>query len=313
MAGVPELKTVGLVRLTGASAKDIVQIESSAIAPGVAGMLLAGAGQYRPTMTAVQQVIPVLSFTSSMLKTLIDLLGTSGIHIGSGQTYTGLEIYIQAMEKGGKRRTGANHYKIAVTDGMVLPRTLSANQGGGPATMAVDVIAFSDGANAPVTPSGSASLPVVAAASEMYVIGTVKANGSFIYGTQTQMLTFGLTEVTQVADGDVYPSWASVMGQQPVFDFTTNKLSWLTTVGFGGIAISASNCYAFLRKCTGDGTRVANNVAEHISILFDKGRIEPVAATYTQDGAIAQGFRFVPVYASGANDIIALSTVATIS
>ncbi len=310
---VTEAFTVGIIKLAHATTPIYIgQMESSAVAPNVADLLLAGAGQADASFGAIGEVKPVCSFTTSQLKTVLDVCGIDGLQIDAAATYTDVEIYLQQLEEGGVRKSGSAHLMMAVNKGILIPRTINATQGPGAATIACDLLCTYDGTNDPIAVSSSVALPSVAAATEAFTLGPVDLNGTDVDGVQSVTVDFGITEINLSGDGDVYATFAAITDRRPRINLTTNKATFLTTTGISGTAVDVNNCTVFLRKVTEGGKRVADATEEHIAIAADEGVVYPDSTTYSQGDVVAQGFIVVPTY-DGSNAVLAISTASAIT
>lgn len=310
---VSQAYTVSLVVLKHATTDvTIGQLDSSAVNPNITNALLAGAGLVDATFATVQEGRPVVSITTAALKTVMDVCGISGTAIGANETYTDVEVYLQKVAERGARVSGANHIKMTINEGLLIPRTINGTQGGGPATISLELFCTYDGTNDPIAYTSGQSLPSVASASEAYVAGPVTVNGTMADGVQSSTVDFGITEWSLAGDGDVYPTFVAIGDRRPRISFTSNYASLLTTVGIGGTAVDASNCKVYYRKATENGTRVADATSEHIAITVDDGMIQPADTTYSHGDAAAQGYDIIPTF-DGSNDVLALSTTSAIT
>lgn len=309
---VSELFTVGMARMNHATTPvDLDQIESSRLDPNITAILLSGTGQVNATFGAVNMCSPVIGMTISDLKTVLDTLGINGVRIAAAATYTSMDVYLLQLDEGGTRKGASSHMKVSVTEGLLVPRTIRATQGGGPATIDADLVCTYDGTNAPVTFLASQTLPATAAADIGFVLGPVSVNGTALSGVQSVTVDFGNALIVQGGDGDAYPTFVALLTQRPMISVTTSKASYIATAGIYGVAQTATDSTIYFRKLTAGGTRVADATAEHIKISVDQGRIEPVSTTYGA-GAIAQGFNIIPEY-DGTAAILAISTASAIT
>ena len=281
---------------------DIDQIESYAYSPGVAGMLLGGAGEVEPSFSAVDGIMPVFSFTTSQVATFLAAIEEDGAIIDTDTGDAGVVIYGAQYEKGKVKKAGAYHMSVTIASGMIIPRSISASTGG-PALLTFDVLPLStDGITSPLSISTTASISSAPTASELYTVGPATVNGSTIGGVQSMNVNFGNGEVRLRADGHVYPTFISLPARRPGAGFSTNKASYLYTLG-EGLAIT-TNATLYLTQCSEGGVRATG--ANQISIAFNDGRVEPAGF----DGSML-GVNIVPTF-DGTNTCMVFSLTASL-
>lgn len=296
---------------TDAANFDITQLDSWNLAPGIANMILKGAGEVDPTYVSQGSITPVLSCGTSQIKDILDSVGIDGMQIDAG-TDPGVVAYLKQLAEGLTRKTGSNHMSLTVKEGMFLPRTITAAQAGGPAIVNCDIVATWDGTNAPIVIAASQAIGITPAATVAWGVGPVSVNGVALSGVQSITIDFGLTEIVRIGDGEVYPSFSALMARNPRVSIVTDKTSYLATLGIDGVAQSATDSVIYLRKCAAGGTRVADNVAEHIKFTIDDGIIQPGTSNYALDQAGATTFDIVPVF-DGSNAIFVIDTTSAIT
>ncbi len=263
------------------------------------------------TFSTVEEARPGAGFTSPMLKTLLDVTGVQGTEIGAGLTYTSADIYLQQYDQGAARKGATSHVKLSMATAMLLPRTISASHAGGAGAMSVALICgSSNGIVAPITITSGESLPAVAAATESWSLGPASVNGVALTGLQSTEIDFGLSEILIGGDGEVYPTFYALDEASPRIGFGSLNLSYLATLGVGGVAVDASDVIAYFRKDDEGAGRVADGTAEHIKFTVDEGRVQPGDVTYA--GQIVQGYEIIPIY-DGTNATLVLSTASAIT
>lgn len=116
----------------------------------------------------------------------------------------------------------------------------------------------------------------------------------------------------QLTDGDVYPSFQAIVGQDPSFDFRSLSIAAaLDQCGLTGTAISGLsagfNLYAQKRV---EGDARAGTLA-HRKYGMTKGMVVPTSITVEDQGDAEIGYSVVPVY-DGSNDIVAITDSITL-
>lgn len=181
------LSQAAIQSMGDASATVLDEMMSFRPRSGIRQALLSSDGMVDPTFLGVMSQEARMSFTSAKLATLLGLNTSAfliaGKPITSDGTHAGLTLYLQKMLQGGTRDTGAVHKKLSCTLGMLLPRTLSAQQGAH-AQLEVEVVPVFDGVNNPIVITDSVSLPTATTITELFTLGPVKVNGSAVEGVQ---------------------------------------------------------------------------------------------------------------------------------
>ena len=316
MAGSSEVFTLSYidVELAAGASFDITQILDWSPASGLAPMLQKGAGVDAFSWVSAGQIAPVVSFTTTQLSNLLGATGpgVKTLAIAADGDDPGITLYLNQLQKGGGRQSGSNHISLNIKEGILVARSISASEGGGPAVMACDIIATYDGTNDPIVIAASQAIAVTPAAAEAYVVGPVNVNGTNLAGVQALQIDCGNQVITRFGDGVVFPQFAARMSHAPTIAVTTDKASYWATLGLGGVAQDATDSVAYLRQCVEGATRAADNAGSHISFSVDEGLIYPTGSGFSLDGAAAVNVGIIPTY-DGTNDPIVVSTSASIT
>jgi len=288
------------------------QIQNFRISTGLQQILQNGDGAVDPSFVGIMSQKPMLRFSTTALATGLAACGLSGAVIDADGSYPGLEAWFQKMAAGSDRASGANHLKMTGAKGILVPRSLRASQDG-TATLEFEAIFVYDGTLDPVVIAASQALSGSPAVGEMFTVGPVKINGSFLEGIQDITFDFGIKLITESGDGQVWPTFVGIMSREPSLRIRTTDLTALSTYGITGAAIAASDVVAFLRKIAeGTSGRVADDGGEHISLTAAQGIITVENESASQDGVGSADLVITPSKASG-TDIIAISTAANIA
>ena len=302
---VSNVHTLYAVSITSGALLD--QVSDWNFGAGLRHALLSGDGSVDPTFVTVGVQEPSISFTTTAIATALAACGLDGLAIASANA---LVAWLQKCTEGGTRTAGANHIKAVMNKGILVPRSINANQEG--ATISFDAVATYDGTNAPFVLTGSQSLTGTAAVSEAFVAGPCVINGTTINGVVNITIDFGLQVRAIAGDGHPWPTYCTIIGRQPRITITTPDVTVLTTFGLNGVAQSATDSVIYLRKCDEGGTRVADVTAEHISFSIDQGHIFTNSIRAPQGSEAMAELVIVPTY-DGSNAIIAIDTTAAIA
>ena len=299
------------VDVAGGTGSDILidQISDFSVDTAVQEALLTADGQVDPTFVAVGTQQPRLSFTTSALHVVLNKCGIGGLKITADADEDGLEAWFQKLDEGGTRAAGASHIKLTIKEGQVLPRTIDAGLTP-PATLTLDAIATYDGTNAPILIADSQNLEGSPTVDEVFVAGQVDINGTTLEGVQNITIDFGLAELVLTADGQVWPTFSAIGTRAPSITITTTDVVSLVTFGLTGAAQGATDSLIYLRKVDQGGTRVADNVAEHISFSIDEGRIE--VSNTSGDLPVLSTVKITPTF-DGSAAIMVIDTATTIA
>jgi len=301
------------VDIAGGSDSDILidQVENFSLDPAINRLLLQADGNVYPTYVTVMGQSPVIGFTTSKLAAVLAKCGLTGLAIAADVDEPGVECWWHKLAEGGTRAAGSSHLKMTVKKGIIVPRTLNAPIDGH-ATIAYDTIPTYDGTNDPIVIAGNQALSGSPGVSEVFTCGKVMINGAQLEGVQNISVDFGIRLTIIKADGLVWPTYVAIIGIQPLITIATVDLGCISTLGLTGAAQGATDSIIYLRKLSEGGTRVADNVAEHISLTIDEGHISVQNANSGGDANATANVEIAPTY-DGTNAPIVFNTATTIS
>lgn len=305
--------TLYAIQIQTTAAVDLLidQISNQNVDTGITELLLSADGDVDNTFVALQSQNPRIGLTTSALATVLASCGISGLKIDSDVDDDGAECWFQKMDEGGVRATGANHYKLTVNEGLLLPRGISAPNDGH-ATMDMELIITYDGTNDPIVIASSQSLEGSPSVGEVFTCGKVVINGAQLEGIQNIDIDFGLSELVLSADGQLWPTFAAIQGRAPSITIRTTDVGSLSTFGLTGDAQGATDSLIYLRKFSEGSGRVADNVAEHISFSIDDGMIYVTAVDGDSDSPQMADVKITPTY-DGSNAVMVINTATTIA
>jgi len=279
MAATSSVHTLYQV-IVGADVYD--QITTSTLNHNFEEILLSGDGAVDPTFVAVMAQKPVLSFSTTAVKTA---LGYSALS-GDSWTAGGASFYFRKVTEGGTRPlySAVEHISIVPDEGMIIPRRISASQGQ-VASIDYDVVIASTDGLIPLAVTASQTVPVDTAVGEAYTVGAIAINGTAIKGVQSVTIDFGITELVQAGDGATWPTFVAIMERKPFITFTTPDLDLYPTWTAAGAAQTDTDSTVTLTALTEGaatrGTPITFTIDESI-IRYDTiggGHGEPQMAT----------------------------------
>ena len=286
-------------------AGQVIQITDQDYRAGLSEILERGSGTVDNEFAAVGEAKPMLSFTTTALATVLGLVGLDGYAITS-QT----DFYFAQVAQGGMRGGAGTHIKMTLTNGMVVPKSLSASQGQ-PAKLTYDLYPIStDGVTAPIVIATAQSLPTIPIVSELFTLGPAWVNANALAALQSMNWEFSPQMEHVAGDGQAYPTFCGMTGRSYSCALNMLDLTALSTLGLNGLPLA--NFRTFLRKIVKGSTRVADATASHIKISGTTGMLLPRGARGPNNRPLSGDWNIVPTY-DGTNACVALSTASAIA
>lgn len=289
------------------------QIVSQSMSAGLRKIIEASDGEVDPRYVAVMDQRPTMGFSTTDIKTALDLAGISGHEIDVDDGAQGaLEMFFQKLAEGGTRAGAGNHMKLAVNEGILIPVTLSASQGGR-ATLTYLCVCTYDGTNNPIVIAISQDLAAgTPGTAVLWTLGPIELNGTLVNGIVDVSINFGIDLRIDASDGEHWARFVAIMNRQPSVSFSTPDVGLFNTLGLSGAAQGATDSLVYLRKLAEGSTRVADATAEHIKITVDEGHINVEDIT-TEHGQRAGVTGIITPTYDGTNAILAIDTAAAIA
>ena len=283
------------------------QCTDGALDTGLREIIEGADGEVDARYAAVMEQRPVFAFTTTSLQTALGAAGISGrfLDIDDTATYGPLEAWFQKLAEGSTRAAGASHLKMIINEGMLLPRTLRASQGQ-VASLRYDALATYDGSNEPIAIS-TAAVSGTPGVSALWTLGPVVLNGTEVNGVVDLEVPFGIREIVEGADGEVWPRYSAIMERRPAITFTTPDANLFNTLTLTGAAQGATDSLIYLRQMAEGSTRTAIDGGGHIKIAVDKGRIFVENITGSHGQRVGTRVRITPTY-DGSNAVLAITT-----
>lgn len=305
--GVNALHTLYAIDIDGTL---IEEVSSQAINLNNQRRTLSGDGQVDPTFSYVSRGMPTYEFNCKDLKVFLDLCGINGYLITSAAN-----LFFQACDPGGTRKTGSNHIKHTAADGFLVPQSITVGEEEAELS-AILHCTSSDGLTHPISSSNSAALTgTPAGTQDVWTNGPHSYNGTTINGVQQTTITFGIeVGFGPKVDGEPYPRDTApyIKARNPEITFSAVDAALLNTFGPVGTVQSVTDSTIFFRKAVKGGTVAAESATNSIQFTFDDGVIEVLSATGSHPDEMVVSCKYTPLWDLSAN-IIVIDTAAAIS
>ena len=283
----------------GINATIIDQIQSRSFDLGHEVITLGGDGSVDDQFAAIIASRPRATLTTTAIAKALTVCGFDGLDLSSG-----CDLWFQKLLSEGKRAGTLAHVKVSYSDGMLLPRRLSAQQGQ-VANYELEVIAVaSDGVTAPHSITTGATLTGSPSTSEAFTLGPVSVNGSALAGVSDVGIDFGIEEHVLEADGGLYPKNVSIMKRRPKITIQTTNIAELTGSDFQvGDSIPVVDTVLTLYKLA-EGGALAGSGDKTITI--DEGMMVVREGSGDDDSGDTLTLEIIPTY-DGTNDSLVIA------
>lgn len=311
---ITDMYTIYAVNLNMTTDIWITQIVDQRVSLGITRFLEASDGEVDPRYVAVNEQRPVIGFTTTDLAVALGTAGIDGhaIDVDTAATKGSFEAFFQILAEGGTRGGASLHTMLTINEGILVPRTLSASQGG-IARLSYECHATYDGTNDPIVIATSQSIAAVTAGvTSLWTLGPVSLNGTDVNGVMDMSIDFGIQLLVEGSDGEIWPRYVAIMSRQPTISFTTPDAGLLNTLAIEGTAQGATNSVIYLRKMDEGATRVAEATEEHISITIDEGHLAVEDVTGAHGQRLGARATITPTY-DGTDAILVIDTTAAIT
>jgi len=210
---------------------------------------------------------PITGFDCLGIATALGLVGLTGDNIAD--LANKLTLYAYKMAEGGVRAGAGAHRKMVINDGLIIPQRLSVPHRGN-ATLTYQILITYDGSNDPIVLTESQSVPTAPSDVERFGLGPVSFGGVTLAQIRQFDIDFGITAVAESADGDLWPTTASIQTILPKVTLRGIDPTWFAAAGvpLAGKTGAHANSILYLRKRNQTGY-VANGTAEHIKFTVD--------------------------------------------
>jgi hypothetical protein len=286
----------------------VVGITSQTFSSGVEEVIQAVDGTMSPSIAVCTGAEPMFTLESVAVAAVLDALSMTGLALGATPAYW----YLEKLAATGRDATSA-HMKFSQTKGNIVPVSLELSAGQ-LARITFASHAEYDGTNLPFVMTSNNALPTITIPSDVYTLGPVSINGTFLGGVQSVSLNFGISVGAFKGDGSVYPEKIINLSYHPSVRITTTEVLDYSTLGLIGIANTAFRLFA--RKVTGAGV-VADATATNIMLSGYTGRthIQSIRASQPSGGKGGEAMTEVTLTPTmdGTHDVITYSKVAAVA
>lgn len=246
----------------------ISQFTSQELSPGIEALVAHASGQVHPQFAANMGQRPEVRFTTPQVKSILDLVGSTGIYDLSGAN---TDLFFKVAADQGSRGASASmlHHRFRVAQGFLVLERLTAGHRS-EAQAQCRIICGYDGTNSPLVYAGSQALSGTPASGEHYVLGECHLNSAEVDGVQDLDMDWGHNILQAGSSGELYDTFNALLQSSPTVSMTALNSAFWSTATINGLDLSAASLY--LRKLARSG-RVADNVAEHIKFTLADGLI----------------------------------------
>lgn len=253
---------------------------------------------------------PQAGFSTYHIASALDAVALAGQDISA--LTGGLVLYANKHAAGGTRASGASHRSYTVNEGLVVPRTLSADHQGN-FRLAYQALPIYDGTNDPYVVGDSATLPTAATDDERFTIGGVTIGGVALTQLRTVEIDFGVRAVPEGADSDIWPTFVSIEDIMPKITLRGIDPEWFkaANIPMVGKPATHANTTIYLRKRAQGGSFVADATEEHIALTAAGMVVVDDGFNGTGAGA-AEATAVLTCRFDGTNDPITIDTTAAI-
>lgn len=260
---IDPVRTIG--GITNYNTRDNVQVDRETTS-----------GDIYASITTVNGHEETYEITSLNVDDVLDIVGTTGICLKSDQTKNGFEFFLTALDQcqPGPSAT-ANNLLIKSSSasasvenyGILWPGSLSIPHSGN-AEFSFNMTPKANGGNAAITIDENVSLPTIADTLRRFGMGPVNLAGFTLTGKQSVDVNFGVSLLTESADGSLFPEWVAIEKVLAVITIRGINPKWALAAGIprGGKKFAHADTSFYARKKDPDVISgfVADNVAEHI-------------------------------------------------
>lgn len=254
------------------------------------------AGKIEMNFRSMVYASPTFSVTTPALGIALGAIGMRPIAISSY-----VDGFLSKHVGTGVAGGTTPHSKIRFSGGLIVPRRLSAQQGGA-ASLDFEVIATSaNGTTAPHSLITGVDLPA-SQTKELFTLGQLTI-GDQVVGMESFELDYGLDVQVLPSDGDVYPRTVVTMGANPTFSVTAHDVGVLDSANFQQGMNRTEDTTITLAKL-GDGGTLAGS--GDITFTLAEAFIHTTSIGGDEPSAAMSNLRIRPRH-DGTNPVVALS------
>ena len=244
------------------------------------------AGHAVPLFTGSHQAVPDFKFSHTQIGTMLAQFAAGAYNVAreynSGTAYAEYRLGDNRGVRDGKGN--ATHVYGAMVDNSVCFFESIRCRQGQLAEMRCRFVALETASNEPLVFTASVALGGTSTSGDLFTLGPVKTNGTFIGGIESWEWNNNLEYEEVASDGDGFLTYVGVRSSRPVLTIQTRHGSAMATYGNKGTALSALSC--FLRKKLASGINIAAGTASHSKLAATAGTIK--ARSLSGDNALCE-------------------------
>lgn len=232
------------------------------------------AGQVGPQFTGTHLASPDNRFSSSQIKDIFDACVAGKYNVIRDLSAGNVDVEFKAGENRGTRIADASlaHIRGRMANNAAICWESFSARMGSVVSLRARIVAVMVGGNDPLIFTNSVAITATSAVSQLYTLGPVKVNGTFLSAVQDVEWTNNL-QYEEIADsGEAFLTYFSVMRLAPVLTIRTRDLSVISTFGTRGTALSSLS--QFLRKKLASDINEADASAVHIGLTATTGTVK---------------------------------------
>jgi hypothetical protein len=214
-----------------------------------------------PTFTGTAQSTPDLNFSSTAIKTLLDLC--TSFNICGDFSGGNVDVEYRAAANLGTREADASlaHLRVRFEANAYGSWGSLRAEAGGNAEIRGRIVPVYDGVNDPLVPTAGVALSATAAVTQLYTLGPVVINGTPLDLVSGFEWNNNLQYDEHLGNAGFF-TWSSVRSMSPMVTVRSRKSSYLASFGTRGTALSSAKVY--LRRRLKAGMNYAENQSQHI-------------------------------------------------
>jgi hypothetical protein len=281
------------------------QISAHSVDSGFQELVSVVDGQTDPTFAGILKQNAQATFSTSAIARALGFCGWDGLAVTAG-----VSLYMQKAAQGGLRTGGSAHLKFTFSHGMLVPRSISADDGGVATIDYMFAARTNDGTTSPLSIATAQALPSAVLTREFFTAGKAVINGTTIPVSSVR-IDFGHQLFIEGADGDPWPSFIGINQRVPKITITSPETNLANSLGFS-VLQSATDSLVYLRKLVAGGLRTPDATAEHISFSIDDGMML-VRSVGGNDGSPQRSeVELCPTF-DGTNNTLVINTATAIT
>ena len=267
-------------------------------------------GEVYARFGAVTARKPSATFTTLAIAAALDQAALTGKKIAD--LSAGLTLYAHAHAIGSTRAGAGGHRKYAIAAGLVYPQTLRCDHNGD-ASIDYEAVPTAVGGNDPIIESDGVSMPAGLDDAERFGLGPVTIESQTLTHCRSFELAFGIIVEAIGSDGDLAPTFVSIVRIQPIITLRGIDVEWMksTVIPRAGVVATHANTAIYLRKRSGTSF-VANGTAQHVKftaagIAYIDGALEASGDDEAETSLV------MPCEYDGTNDPLVIDTSSAIT